>query len=90
MNIRYVFWPWTAATIERIPSLSILVSTYWQTGIGRDAIGLLQVSGTQECLEGIFGKQAIGTFRVSPVECWPEHNDPKRFYIDEFQFTLLE
>jgi len=28
-------------------------------------------------LASVFGAQAIGTFEVRPILCWPEHFDPK-------------
>mgnify|MGYP001423262646 CR=1 FL=1 len=38
-------------------------------------------NNTQEQLLGVFGEQAIGTFEVSAVECYPGHFDPIGCYI---------
>jgi hypothetical protein len=38
-------------------------------------------NNSEENLIGIFGKQSIGTFEVSAMECYPEHNDPKGCFI---------
>lgn len=40
-------------------------------------------NNSEENLISIFGKQAMGTFKVSAVECYPGHNDPKGPYINE-------
>lgn len=32
-------------------------------------------------LAQVFGKQSLGTFAVSPVECWAGHFDPVGIYI---------
>lgn len=31
----------------------------------------------------VFGQQAIGTFEVRPVRCWPHTHDPQTRYFDE-------
>lgn len=36
-----------------------------------------------ETLISVYGPQCMGTFKVSPIECWPGHNDPKGIYTDE-------
>jgi hypothetical protein len=33
-------------------------------------------------IAGVFGKQAVGTFAVRPIECWPIHFDPKSIFIE--------
>ena len=33
-------------------------------------------NNTEERLAGVFGSQAIGTFEVSAIECYPNHFDP--------------
>ena len=38
----------------------------------------LLYNNTPERLEEIFGKQAMGEFQVTPVDCYEGHNDPKR------------
>lgn len=37
----------------------------------------------EETLISIFGRQALGTFEVSAVECYDGHNDPKGCYIQK-------
>lgn len=39
-------------------------------------------NNTEERLVSIFGKQAIGTFRVDAFDCW-DHGDPKGIYVDD-------
>jgi hypothetical protein len=36
-----------------------------------------------ETLVSVYGPHCMGTFRISPIECWPGHNDPKGIYTDE-------
>jgi hypothetical protein len=40
-------------------------------------------ANTPERLQGVFGKDCVGTFAVRPVECWPQHFDPKTCWFDE-------
>lgn len=40
-------------------------------------------ANTSERLEEVWGKQVTGTFKVSAVECWPGHNDPKGPYVQK-------
>jgi hypothetical protein len=37
---------------------------------------------SKERLIGVFGLQAIDTFEVRPVECYPGHFDPKTCWFD--------
>jgi hypothetical protein len=47
-----------------------------------DLINVLK-NNSEETLISVYGPQCLGTFRVSPIECWPGHNDPKGIYTDE-------
>lgn len=49
----------------------------------REDLKNVLTNNSEETLISIFGPQCIGTFRVSPIECWPGHNDPKGIYTDE-------
>ena len=40
-------------------------------------------NNTPDRLAEVYGPQCLGTFKVSAVECWPGHNDPKGCYIDK-------
>jgi hypothetical protein len=40
-------------------------------------------NNTPEQLIEVFGPQAIGTFKVSAIECYPGHFDPIGCYIKE-------
>lgn len=51
-------------------------------GAQRDLKNVLK-NNSEETLKSVFGPNCIGTFRVSPIECWPGHNDPKQIYTDE-------
>jgi hypothetical protein len=51
-------------------------------GAKEDLKNVLQ-NNSEETLISCFGPQCIGTFRVSPIDCYPIHNDPKGYYTDE-------
>lgn len=42
---------------------------------------LLNVEENGNDIPGVFGKQAVGTFEVRPVECW-KGGDPKSKWFD--------
>ena len=44
-----------------------------------DAYAVLEAimgDNSEERVREVFGDQAVGTFGVRSVECWPGHNDP--------------
>lgn len=63
--------------------------TYRNTGTNhsptyKEAQSLLTAiitNNTEKCLSNHFGKQAIGTFEVRPVECY-DHGDAVRIFFD--------
>lgn len=40
----------------------------------------LLANNTEDRLAEVFGKQALGTFRVDPFDCY-DHGDPKSVYV---------
>ena len=40
------------------------------------------LTGANNDIPGVYGKQAVGTFEVRPVECHPGHFDPKTRWFD--------
>jgi hypothetical protein len=47
-----------------------------------ESLKALLTSNSQERLAQVYGRQALGTFRVDPFKCW-DHGDPKGIYVDE-------
>lgn len=45
-----------------------------------DWVRLLYVNTGDERVAEIYGPQAVGSFRVDPVDCW-DNGDPKGIYI---------
>lgn len=37
---------------------------------------ILNVKENNNDIPGVFGAQAVGTFEVRPIKCWPGHFDP--------------
>lgn len=54
--------------------------TYATQEEARKRLGNLLSANTEDQLKNVFGPQSIGTFKVSAVECWPGHNDPKSMW----------
>lgn len=54
--------------------------TYQQAQV---ALGHLLINNSPELLTEVYGKQALDSFAVSAIECWPDHHDPKGIYIQE-------
>lgn len=83
MNIRYV--------ISRIDKdgLRVMIgpqqgrSTFATTQVADEYLKEVLKNNSEETLINIFGQQAIGTFRMSAIECWPGNNDPKGIYIQK-------
>jgi len=48
----------------------------------RVALDSLLTSNSEGRLAEVFGPQAIGTFRVDPIDCW-SNGDPKGVYVDD-------
>jgi hypothetical protein len=44
---------------------------------------ILNVEVNQNDIPGVFGEQAVGTFEVRPVPCYPGHFDPQTCYYDK-------
>lgn len=43
---------------------------------------MLNVEANGNDIPGIFGEQAVGTFEVRPVPCYPGHFDPQTRYFE--------
>jgi hypothetical protein len=79
MNIRYV--------VSHMNEHGVRVTIGNNTRATREQVeeylGHFLKNNSEETLISIFGKQSIGTFEVSAVECYPVHHDPVSTYIDE-------
>jgi hypothetical protein len=40
------------------------------------------LSNVTNDIAGVFGEQAVGSFQVRPVSCYPKHFDPMTCYFD--------
>jgi hypothetical protein len=40
------------------------------------------LNGANNDIAGVYGKQALGTFEVRPVPCYPVHFDPQTRWFD--------
>ena len=50
--------------------------TYATADEARKRLTDIMRNNSEEQIASVFGKQAIGTFGVRGVNCWPGHNDP--------------
>jgi hypothetical protein len=58
-------------------------NTYVTLEQARQALKDTLENNLPDNLISIFGPQSIGTFKVSPVECWSPDGDPKGPFTDE-------
>jgi hypothetical protein len=76
-------WRWVVTHVDRhgTRSLSYGAQGRWTWPSQEEAAEALEhllAHNGEKRLAGIYGPQAVGTFQVQQVECWPGHHDPKR------------
>lgn len=82
-NIRYMVTCIRKQGLRQIIDAAQGRNTFATVKEARENLTNVLKNNSVETLVSVFGPQCIGTFKVSPIECWPGHNDPKGIYTDE-------
>lgn len=83
MNIRYVVSYIDKDGLRKMVAPPQGRHTYDTQEIAEGHLAALLHNNYEELLADVYGKQSIGTFEVSRIECYPGHNDPKGCYIQK-------
>lgn len=81
MNVRYVISHIDKDGLRKMTRAQQGRNTHATPEEATEYLEAFLQSNTKPTLAGVYGSQALGTFKVSAIECWSGHNDPKGIYI---------